>query len=120
VDVEVIPLEVQPELRIERGLAVACDAWGSAPLDPREAELVTTGIPVLLLSGDYDFRSPRGWASRSSNGRPTEGTGPVRESRAVRHPITRAHLQSLPGIRKRAIEAIVAIQPGTVVEALPI
>jgi pimeloyl-ACP methyl ester carboxylesterase len=39
-----------------------CRAWNVARADPREALAVTSDVPVLILSGEYDPDTPPAWA----------------------------------------------------------
>lgn len=35
-----------------------CQMWGAAPFDPRDGEPLTSGIPTLVLAGEYDSTTP--------------------------------------------------------------
>jgi pimeloyl-ACP methyl ester carboxylesterase len=39
-----------------------CNIWGVKPLDARENEPVTSSVPTLLISGEYDTATPAKWA----------------------------------------------------------
>jgi len=43
------------------GLFATCAIWGAAPADPKENAPVTSDIPTLILSGEYDPITPPEW-----------------------------------------------------------
>jgi pimeloyl-ACP methyl ester carboxylesterase len=46
----------------------ACKAWPREKLDPRENEVVTSDIPTLILSGDYDWQTSPSWNDMAAEG----------------------------------------------------
>lgn len=44
----------------------ACDAWGVPFQGPQVSAPVVSSIPVLLLSGDYDYQTPPFWAMETA------------------------------------------------------
>jgi pimeloyl-ACP methyl ester carboxylesterase len=58
----------------------ACPVWGAGASGPIEAQPVTSAVPTLLLSGDYDPATPPNWADG-----------------AVKH-LAHGHLVRFPGI----------------------
>ncbi|SFR52562.1 TAP-like protein [Robiginitalea myxolifaciens] len=40
-----------------------CDCWGVTPEDSHENKAVSSDIPVLLISGEYDIETPVKWAA---------------------------------------------------------
>jgi pimeloyl-ACP methyl ester carboxylesterase len=58
----------------------ACPVWGAGASGPIEAQPVTSAVPALLLSGDYDPATPPNWADG-----------------AVKH-LAHGHLVRFPGI----------------------
>ena len=49
------------------GLAYSvCPGWGAGEADARENEPVTSGIPTLIMTGEYDPIVPPGWGQRAA------------------------------------------------------
>jgi pimeloyl-ACP methyl ester carboxylesterase len=45
-----------------RGIVELCRAWGLSPADPEENQPVSSDVPTLVVSGEFDPVTPPGWA----------------------------------------------------------
>jgi len=45
----------------DEGICAICEAWGAKEADPIENEAVASGIPTLVLAGEYDPITPPSW-----------------------------------------------------------
>jgi len=43
-----------------------CQMWGAAPPDPKENAPVSSDVPTLVLSGEYDPITPPSWADTAA------------------------------------------------------
>ncbi len=49
-----------------RGIVELCTAWGSSPADPKENQPVSSDVPTLVVSGEFDPVTPPGWAEEAA------------------------------------------------------
>jgi hypothetical protein len=45
-----------------KGIVELCKAWGASPADPQENQPVSSDVPTLVISGEFDPVTPPAWA----------------------------------------------------------
>ena len=105
---------LQPDARNSSKLPAFCPVWRVPVAPPAERQPVTAAVPVLLMSGGYDWLTPAAWGARGRPSTcPSRGTSifraqghgvssqdPVRGT-AARRVLRRAHPPLAPALPGR-------------------